>query len=138
MLSGLVAYPSEPVQIGQTIRRGLEKFHNEQRLPDLIGWEEIDIPGRFIATEVLKFIEKGNSFVADITKLNFNVVYEVGFAIGCRKRAILLRNEMLKTDDELTRRIGIFDTLGMHQIQLHLLFRRIVILKHYRFSSPSI
>jgi hypothetical protein len=112
LLSGLVAYPSEPVQIGQTICRGLEKFHQERRLLGLISWEENDIPGRFIATEVLKVIERGNSFVADITNLNFNVVYEVGFAIGCRKRAILLRNEMLKTDEELTRRVGIFDTLG--------------------------
>ncbi len=112
MLSGLVAYPSEPSQIGQTILRGLGKFHHEHQFPDLTSWEENDIPGRFIATEVLQLIEKGNLFVADITKLNFNVVYEIGFAIGCKKRTILLRNEMLQADTELIRRVGIFDTLG--------------------------
>ncbi len=50
--------------------------------------------------------------VADITRLNFNVVYEVGYAIGVKKRAILVLNEAIISDDRLTREVGIFDTLG--------------------------
>ncbi len=112
LLSGLVAYPSEPPDIGQTIIRGLKKLHREPKFRELTSWEENDIPGRFIATEVLQNIERGNAFVADITRLNFNVVFEIGFAIGVKKRAILLRNEILKAEDDLIRRVGIFDTLG--------------------------
>jgi hypothetical protein len=112
MLSGLVAYPSDPPDIGQTINRGLNNLHKERKFLKLNGWEETDIPGRFIATEVLQRIQEGNIFFADVTKLNFNVVFEVGFAIGIGKRAIILRNEMFDVDTEFIRRVGIFDTLG--------------------------
>jgi hypothetical protein len=75
MISGLVAYPSEPCEIGATIRRALERLHQKTPFQNLSSWEESDIPGRFIATEVLQHIENGNLFVADITRLNFNVVF---------------------------------------------------------------
>lgn len=78
-ISGLVAYPSEPREIGQTILRSLERLHNEAKFKQLHSWEETDIPGRFIATEVLKLIENGTIFIADITRLNFNVVFEIAY-----------------------------------------------------------
>jgi nucleoside 2-deoxyribosyltransferase len=111
-ISGLVAYPSEPREIGQTILRSLERLQNEPRFKQLQSWEETDIPGRFIATEVLKIIENGSIFIADVTRLNFNVVFEIGYAIGSKKRTFLLRNEIIQPELDVIRQVGIFDTLG--------------------------
>lgn len=112
VMSGLVAYPSEPEDIGRTISLTLEKLHHKDMFRELVSWEENDIPGRFISTEVLKLIESGTAFIADITRLNFNVVFEIGYAIGRKKRAILVRNEVIRPDSDLIRSVGIFDTLG--------------------------
>jgi hypothetical protein len=110
-ISGLVAYPSEPPEIGETIRRAIETVRQQSRFSGLALWEENDVPGRFIANEVLLKIESGSVFVADVTRLNFNVVFEVGYAIGAGKRAFLVRNELL-IDDAKAKLVGIFDTLG--------------------------
>lgn len=112
MLCGLVAYPSEPSDLGATICRALERLHQQDQFRDLTTWEEDDIPGRFIATEVLQRIERGNLFVADVTRMNFNVAFEIGYAIGCKKRAFLIRNEAIVDDAAITRQVGVFDTLG--------------------------
>lgn len=111
-ISGLVAYPSEPADIGQTIRRCLETIQQYERFRQLTSWEENDIPGRFIATSVLNHIESGSIFIADITRLNFNVVFEIGYAIGCKKRAFIVRNNNIRPDSDIIRQVGIFDTLG--------------------------
>lgn len=111
MLEGLVAYPSAPAEVGQTIVAGLEKLHAKGLAPGLDTWEEEDIPGKFIASTVLQRIDSGNVVVADVTVLNFNVVFEIGYAIGCRKRLVLVKNSALM-DDTDTLRVGIFDTLG--------------------------
>ncbi len=112
IVSGLVAYPSEPKDVGQTISKSLEKLQHEERFRQLRSWEETNIPGRFIASEVLKLIENGSIFIADITRLNFNVVFEIGYAIGCKKRTFLLLNEVIRPDADIIRQVGIFDTLG--------------------------
>ena len=49
---------------------------------------------------------------ADISVLNFNVTYEIGYAIGLQKPILLLRNKALSTSTPLFARFGIFDTLG--------------------------
>jgi hypothetical protein len=116
-LSGLVAYPSDPKTIGQTISKCLEKLQHDENFRKLLSWEENDVPGRFISTEVLNNIENGSVFVADITRLNFNVIFEIGYAIGCRKRAILVRNENIRPELDLIRQVGIFDTLGYANYQ---------------------
>jgi len=48
---------------------------------------------------------------ADITRLNFNVTYELGYAIGLGKRGLPLVSKALKTDEQLINRVGIYDTL---------------------------
>lgn len=110
-LAGLVAYPSEPYDLGSTIKHSIEIIH-EKRICRLVVWEENDIPGKFIGTEVMNEIDKGNIFIADVTVMNFNVVFEIGYAIGRKKRAFLIRNETIRPAGDVIREVGIFDTLG--------------------------
>jgi hypothetical protein len=59
-ISGLIAYPSQPEEIGQTILASLHKLREDGKFRQLDSWEENDVPGRFISTEVLKQIDTHN------------------------------------------------------------------------------
>ncbi len=109
---GFVAYSSWPAQIGQTISAAINHLRVDNRNLDLSTWEENDIAGRFISEPILEQIDDGHVLVADITRLNFNVVFEVGYAIGREKRAYLVRNSAITGSDDLIEQVGIFDTLG--------------------------
>lgn len=110
-LNGLLAYPSRPTTIGSVIHSTLEIVRAEG-IDELATWEENDIPGRFIVEPILAKIDEGNILIADITRLNFNVTFEIGYAIGCSKRVALIKNSALTGSDQLIREVGIFDTLG--------------------------
>jgi hypothetical protein len=112
MPTSFVAYPSNPPEIGTTIKQALAILGREHASSDFRGWEESDIAGRFITEPIIGEISAADLLSADITRLNFNVTYEIGFAIGKQKRLILIRNGSLKADDDLIREVGIFDTLG--------------------------
>jgi len=75
-------------------------------------WEENDVAGRFIYEPILEEIDEGQMLVADVTRLNFNVVFEIGYALGRQKRAYLIRNSAITGSDDLINQVGIFDTLG--------------------------
>jgi hypothetical protein len=111
-LSGFVAYPSRPPEIGRTVSAAIEHLRDENRAIDLRTWEENDIAGRFIYQPILEEIDSGRMLVADVTRLNFNVVFEIGYAIGRQKRAYLIRNSAIIASDDLIDQVGIFDTLG--------------------------
>jgi hypothetical protein len=112
-LTAFVAYPSYPKDIGDTVKNAateLERYHAGLRLKP---WEQLDIPGRFIADAVLEGIDAADFLIADITTLNFNVTYEIGFAIGRGKRAILVAHTpFFHSAKERIQELGIFDTLG--------------------------
>ncbi len=141
-ISGLIAYPSNPYEIGHTILQCLKNIQKQGNFHELISWEETDIPGRFVATEVLTNIERGSLFIADITELNFNVVFEIGYAIGCKKRAFIIRNENIIQQADLIRQVGIFDTLGYETYKdtasLSSVIRSINDLSPNRFDDNSI
>ncbi len=77
-----------------------------------ISWEELDIPGKFIASEVLTSIDSSAFLVADISRYNFNVAYEIGYGIGRGKRVLLVRHGSVAQDELLAHDLGLFDTLG--------------------------
>jgi len=100
------AYPSNPSVIGQTIETAITKSI------DIKSWKALDVYGHFIAEEVVAGINSCNTFVADISVLNFNVTYEIGFAIGKQKRILLTKNSSIKKIGADIRDVGIFDTIG--------------------------
>src|SRR5947209_3364089 len=107
-----IAYPSNLREVKDAIAATTVKIKKLQPTLQLHPWEPNDIPGRCLVDPIVDTIIACDFVVADISRLNFNVVYEVGFAIGKRKRVILLRNKAIKRDERLSRETGIFDTIG--------------------------
>src|SRR5438105_264005 len=96
-LVAFVCYPSEPPQLGDTIEAAtdqLREFSNIQ----IETWRQIDIPGRFLADGILRKIDTATFVVADITQLNFNVTFEIGYSIGRQKRVVLISNRSMSPD----------------------------------------
>lgn len=107
-----VAYASVPPQIGQTIEAAANLLRTKARWTAFETWRQLDIPGHFIADAILEKIAAADFVVADITRLNFNVCYEAGYAIGRGKRVYFILNNALQPQTKEIGKLGIFDTLG--------------------------
>lgn len=84
MVHGFFAYPSSP-QIAEVIRNGVSKI-NETGLVHLRTWESCNVGGKLVITEICNAIDDAPLFCADLTSLNHNVMFELGFAIARNKR----------------------------------------------------
>jgi hypothetical protein len=115
---GFVAYASEPIEIGQTIEAALTAYRRRKgESASLRSWKVNDIAGRFLAEPILDHIRASKCLIADISTLNFNVTYEIGFSIGLGRRTFLIRNRSVQADGAEMRRVGIFDTLGFQSYE---------------------
>jgi hypothetical protein len=114
---GFFAYPAYPREIGDVIEAAAENYICRGMHIPFKTWRALDIAGHFISEEVTDSIESAEFMVADLTRLNFNVTYEIGFAIGRQKRVILVRNVSITDGPPKIQDVGIFDTLGYEKYQ---------------------
>lgn len=107
-----VAYPGSPVSLREPIELAIEATKGRGNNVALVGWPDTDIVGRPLIGPILDEIRASEYLVADVTYLNFNVTYEIGFAIGVGKRVYIVRNNTFRENQNELSRVGIFDTLG--------------------------
>ena len=113
---GFYAYASFPAEIGQTIEEAV-RIVNDQPHLRVETWKALDVVGHFISEEVLEGIDSCDFLVADISVLNFNVTYEIAYAIGNGKRILLTKNKSIRERNLTINEVGIFDTLGYEEYQ---------------------
>ena len=112
-----VAYPSRDPALAKTVMDAVRRA-NALPLPVLYEpWPFNDVPGNPLVSPILERIDDSPFVIADITYLNLNVVYEIGFAIGRCKRAFLVRHSGTDGDKHISNAVGIFDTLGYHEYE---------------------
>src|SRR5207248_2107042 len=111
------AYPSWPALITETAEQAVANLREKSGITVVRSWRESDIAGRFIADQALNSINETSALMADITKLNFNVTYEVGFALAKAKRVVLVRHKGVSPSQPLASDVGIFDTLGYREYE---------------------
>lgn len=119
--TGFIAYPGVPKEIGDTLERAvghIDQYASASHHYET--WAAFDEAGVFIRGDVLGSIDKNDIFVADITVLNFNVTYEIGYAIGKKKPITLLRRPGVAETDKKIQQIGIFDTIRYNNYENHL------------------
>lgn len=107
-----VAYPSSPPVIGETVERAT-KIAVDPPFSELniSTWKRDDLGGSTVIAPIIDEIRKADVMVGDITILNFNVTYELGYAVGLGKRALPVRNRAVTSDAPDMQLVGIFDTL---------------------------
>jgi len=110
-----VAYSSRDKVIEQLFDNAVSIANSEFNRVRYKSWVYNDVPGNPLISPIIERIEESSFIVADITTLNLNVVYEVGFAIGSQKRAYLIRHKEIDGDKMMALEVGIFDTLGYHE-----------------------
>jgi hypothetical protein len=101
------AYPSHPELVAETIELAIGNLRAKSGVTVVQSWRESDIAGRFIAEQVLAKIEEQSAFIADITQLNFNVAYEVGFALAKEKKVVLTRHKGIRPSPPFLGDVGI-------------------------------
>jgi hypothetical protein len=110
-----VAYSSRDAALAKLIADAVYVANGKSDRVRYETWVYNDIPGNPLISPILDRIEESAFIIADVTTLNLNVVYEIAFAIGRRKRAYLIRHRGTAGDKAVAREAGIFDTLGYHE-----------------------
>lgn len=112
MIRAFFAYPSSELDAVRAIHDAKAKLALSRRELDIHLWEENDISGRPLTDPIFEHISSADMLFADVTVMNFNVTFEIGFALGLGKRVHLVRDKNIGRQTSLITRIGIFDTLG--------------------------
>jgi hypothetical protein len=89
---GFFAYASAPHSIPATIKVAIESINKTQQAM-LVGWETLGIGGKYIIQEICDTIDDCDFFCADVTTINPNVMFELGFSIARDKRIWLVRDD---------------------------------------------
>lgn len=79
------AYASRPSSIGESVRSACQEL-NRTSLVTARTWEEMHPVGQDLISEICREIDACDIFGVDLTSVNPNVMFELGYAIGRQKR----------------------------------------------------
>lgn len=85
VIKGFYGYPAQPVSLGEVIREAAIKI-NSSAVVSLKTWEDCRVGGKVIINEICREIDSAKFFCADLTGINANVMFELGYAIARNKR----------------------------------------------------
>lgn len=114
--SALFLYPSEPPQIAGAIESAVEKGHARVE-GTWRTWNELDIAGQIIFCSVCKSTRFAQHIVADVTTLNFNLLFEIGFAMGLELPVLPIRDTSFIRDKKKFEEFALLDTVGYIDFQ---------------------
>lgn len=116
-VEGFFAYPAAPPAVGEVIEAALRSLKLRSYPGEISSWRQLDIAGRFIIDGILARIDEAHLVLADITQLNFNVTYEIGYAIGSGKRVLIVKHAAFRQVNADIDSLGIYDTLGYKEYE---------------------
>lgn len=94
---GFFAYPNEPKDRSEIIEKAILELNKNNSL-NIISWTKPDRKGSRIISDIYENIHKSDFFIADISNLNLNVLFEVGLAFGERKKILLFTQGFSSND----------------------------------------
>lgn len=108
---GFFAYPSTPPSIPPTISAAIASINSTQNAR-IKSWEELRVGGKYIIGEICTAIDEADFLCADITGINPNVMFEIGYAIATDKRIWLIRDESYTDAKKEFDQVRLLTTIG--------------------------
>lgn len=85
------AYPSRPPMLRETITNAAKAI-GELGIVRTITWEQLHVSGKIIIDQITNAIDNAQVSAFELTHLNQNVMFELGYAIGSDRAVWLLRD----------------------------------------------
>lgn len=92
-------YPENPKSRAHTIRAGVDKLRETAAVAPAT-WEDLRISGRYLIDPILEAIKESDVAAFDLTAINFNVLFELGYAVGTNRKLWLLRDTSVSSARE--------------------------------------
>lgn len=110
--NGFFAYPTNPTHCGEFIEKAIQAINGKYKDINLSSWKNLTVGGDLIISNILKEINNSDFFCADITHLNENVLFELGFAIGKRKPVWIIQDVSITAGYAKFKELGFLTTVG--------------------------
>ena len=85
---------------------------NAGRHVNIKTWEECSPSGTFLINTICKAIDESDLFFADLTGINANVMFELGYAIARKKRIWLIFDDTYPKGKNLFNQLRVLTTIG--------------------------
>ena len=82
-----------------------------------VTWRSFQTTGQIIFCSICKAMRFADYVVADVTTLNFNLLFEIGFALGLNLPVIPVRDTTFIRDKNEFDELGLLDTIGYLDFQ---------------------
>jgi len=109
--NGFFAYGSHPASSGECIEEAI-KIINVTHEVQLSSWKQLNISGKYLISSILDAIDNCDFFCADLTGLNNNVLFELGYAIAREKIIFLINDTSLSESLRKQKELGLLSTFG--------------------------
>jgi len=109
---GFFAYGSTPSHCGEFIEEAIKKINKSGHLVSLKSWKTLRVGGEVLISKVLQEIENSHFVCADITGLNENVLFELGFAVGKRKPVWIIQDVSIQEAYNRFKDLNFLTTVG--------------------------
>jgi hypothetical protein len=110
-------YSSRPEVISSTIEEAARLLQNQHLSLRVKTWRDMPMNGQLIFCEVCKAQRFTKVAVVDVTTMNFNLLFELGFALGLGIPVIPIRDTTCTLDSAEFEALGLIDTLGYIDFQ---------------------
>jgi hypothetical protein len=115
--AAIFLYPSRQTQIAATIEEAIRILRDRSPDGPWRSWREFDTAGQVIFCAICKSMRASRCAIADVTTLNFNLLFEIGFALGLGLPVIPIRDTTILTSREEFQELGLLDTMGYVDFQ---------------------
>jgi len=114
---GFAIYASEPPFIADTIEAAIKRVRNRHTSQRWMTWRDLNIPGQIVFCSVCKALRSTERVIADVTTLNSNVLFEIGYALGIGVSVQPVRDQNFVRDEKAFDELGMLDTFGYSGFQ---------------------
>jgi Cdc6-like AAA superfamily ATPase len=108
---GFFAYGSQYSSSGECIEEAIEQINSTGEVV-ISSWIGLRNSGRFIINEVLVEIDRSDFFCCDLTGLNDNVLFELGYALARKKPVFIINDVSYEESNKKYKELNLLTTLG--------------------------
>ena len=114
MSTGFFAYGSDVSSSGDSIEPAIKRINDAEDDIKILSWKNLRVSGVPIISQIITAIDTSDFFCADLTGMNDNVLFELGYAVAKNKPIYLINDTSHEDSVRKYKELGLLSTIGYY------------------------